>query len=341
LKVFFKSESNSKVGGGHLQRSIQLAKEFKRTDVEPVFIFSESPEFILKKVRDQGFKTISLAPEQQLLFQEYNKFISEGSAIIFDTDDYRFYSGDLIDQLRTKGVKTACYTVTDNYFISTDYLINPNIISSIHNYNTPSYTEKMLGPEFMIFRDEFRSLPAPEGKGNVKDNLLVIFGNADPNHLTSFFIDVLNNLAIQFKNIKIVAGRLNPDLTNIKKKVSDFKDNIELYIDTQDILNLYLKTDVAITAGGMAMWEMALFYIPQLVIGSSEREIEYTDYLSELGFIHKLGDYKDMIDPAKTARRIEDIMKSNLLEELELDKFRKSIDPLGASKIVSKIIEAE
>lgn len=339
MKVFFKSESNNKVGGGHLKRSIVLAKEFNKKGIESVFIFSESPESVFQIIRDEGFEVITLAVKDQFIFQEYIKFITGDSLIIFDTDDHRFYSGDLINNLRSKGIKTACFTVTDKYFISTDYLINPNIISLKHDYNTPSYNEKMLGPGFMIFRDEFRDLPDIRPREFEDLNLLLVFGNADPHHLTSFFIDVLDNTFLKFNSINIVAGKLNTDLDAIRKETSNFKGNVNLYINTRDILSLYLKTDIAITAGGMAMWEMALFAIPQLVVASSEREIEYTDYLSGLKYVCKLGDYYNMKNPVVIARKMEEIINNDLIRRIDLDSFKKCVNPHGVHRIINKLLE--
>ena len=137
--IFFKSEANSHVGAGHLQRSITLAREFLSHGIESSFIFAESPPSSINKVVGEGFKNFRIEKELQYNYREYLKIIPPYSLIVFDTDDYFFYSGEIINELREHNIKTACFSISDKHYISTDLLINPNIISRILNYSEKSF----------------------------------------------------------------------------------------------------------------------------------------------------------------------------------------------------------
>ena len=80
---------------------------------------------------------------------------------------------------------------------------------------------------------------------------------------------------------------------------------------------MYSETDVAITAAGMAMWEMALFTIPQMVIASSNREKEYSNYLSEMSYIQSLGSFSEIPSSDIMGERISGILKSGNLKKLK------------------------
>ena len=338
--IFFKAEANEAIGGGHLQRAIAIAKECRRFGINASFIFGNSPSSSLNRVKREGFNLFEIAHDKQLIPETYLEILPENSILIFDTDDFHFYSGHLIDQLRNHGIKTACFTITDAYKISTDLLINPNIISRIQNYDTADHTVKLLGPGYLIFREEFRDSILIRNTGEQNNRLILNFGNADANHLTVYFLDVLERIGSLFSRINIVAGILNQDLEKISSRVqSPGNKNIELHINISNISELYRVSNFAITAAGMAMWEMALFKIPQLVIASSKREIEYVNYLSGINYIYSLGSYSTLPAPDDMAKRIEGILQQKALENLRLDAFANEINPRGIMNIIEKIVE--
>lgn len=333
--LFFKAEANSEVGGGHLQRSLALARECYKNGLNVGFIFSESPDSAYEKVKEYGFEIFEIKREHQFDYKRYLKFIKRDSIIIFDTDDHHFYSGRFIEGFRKNGITTACYSITDSYEITTDVLINPNIISQIQNFKVADYTIKLLGPQYLIFREDFRNINVRGRYKNYPSSIILIFGNADINHLSLYFLDVIEDVRTNFSKINIVVGMLNPDLEKIKARIRKIQhQNIELHVNVSNMINIYKETDLAITAAGMAMWEMALFKIPQMVIASSNREMEYVNYLSELGYISKLGSFKQLLGASKMAAKVDNIIDKEI-NKLKLEEFRSVINPNGVVNIVN------
>lgn len=338
--IFFKAEANHLIGGGHLYRSLALANKLREHGVQARFVFSETPKIFRDKVTRAGFDILHVTAEHQMEPGIYSSLIPAGSLIIFDTDDARFHSGRLIDTLRAGGIKTACFTVTDRYPVSTDLLINPNIISKVHHYKTADHTKKILGPKYMLFRDEFRTVQPPERTDAYPVNLLLIFGNSDTNHLTLFFLDLLDELAGHFKKVEVVCGVSNPDIEKIRYLTgSQKKMELTLHIDLNDLVPVYRQTDIAITSAGMAMWEMALFNIRQLVFAAGDREVPYTNYLHNLHYIYKIGAVPEQPVKAKMREKLLDVLENNRLAQLKTDEFRSIIDPTGIDQIIELFIE--
>ncbi|MCF8380984.1 MAG: hypothetical protein K9H49_15525 [Bacteroidales bacterium] len=334
--VFFKAEANNKIGSGHLQRSLALASELANRGINASFIFADSEVSQVKKVEDAGFFVHKLKKKDQFKAERYLTFLPKNSLIVFDTDDERFYSGQLIDNLRLNLIKTACYSITDLHKISTDIFVNPNIISQNHQYKTESYTKKLLGTQYLIFRKEFRDQKPKRNSFRNSSNLLLILGNADPNHLSLYFLDVLEKIGDIFSKINLVVGLLNPDLEKIKSRLAEINNlTISMHIDAKNMIDLYSETDLAITAAGMAMWEMALFSIPQMVIASSEREKEYSKYLSELNYIVSLDSFSEIPEPDEMAGKLVTILNSDSLKKLKTEEFKNSIDPNGIKNIIA------
>jgi len=337
--ILFKAEANSKVGGGHLFRCLELARLCKQRGEEVGFIFTESSQNIINRVARLGFKIFNIENEKQYTINAYLRFIQSNYLIVFDTDDYRLYSGKLINDLRSNNIKTACFTITDKFEITTDLLINPNIVSQLHKYKTASYTNKLLGPKYLIFRDDFLQNNPKLNISGKNINMFLYFGNADNNHLTLYFLEILKNFKRLFEKIIVVAGSLNSDIMLIKEIISEFKEvQIELHVDTDNISRLYEECNLAITSGGMSLWEMALFNVSQMVVSSSSREKEYVKFLSALGYILNLGHFNELPSKRQLSKNISEFVVKEKFRILKTEEFKNCINPFGKYKIVNSFL---
>jgi len=334
--ILFKAEANEKVGGGHLHRCLSLAEVCNNLGFKVRFIFADSDNSYINKTKNLGYKIHFLQIKEELNPKTYIDLTPSHSLILFDTDNPAFYHGKLISTLRKNHIKTACFTISDKNEISTDILINPNIISHKHSYNTPRTTLKLLGPNYFVLNKHFSSVKYLKRRIEKPLNLLIFFGNADNQNITKFFIPIIIKSRQLFNEINIVIGSLNPDIEFIRKliKLNNSRSiNLHMNINTRSMINLYNKTDMAITSAGMAMWEMALFGISQLTIATSSREIEYSDYLSELGYIKKICDYNNLLNSDALVTLLHEIIESGELESLNTIKFQSIINPNGVKEI--------
>ena len=334
--IFFKAEANNQVGGGHLHRCLSLADECINAGFDVGFIFADSSISSHEKVIKLGYRIHLIPKQHQLDLETYLEFVPEYSLVLFDTDNPVFYTGELISNLRINNIKTACFTISDLNKISTDILINPNIISKTHTYLTPKSTKKLLGPPYLIFNKEYKAINTKKKPFNYPLNLLLFFGNADTHHLTKYFIRIIDSLESYLRKVVIIVGSLNSDIEEINdfiKNIESVEINLHINISTNKIIQLYQETDIAITSAGKSMWEMALFYIPQIVIASSPRETTYTDYISKLKYIHKLCNYTELPTSKMMEAKIIKILESRKMETLKTKEFCSIINSDGVKLI--------
>ncbi len=335
--IFIKADANPVIGGGHLHRCLSLAELLsENTNVE--FIFSETSEHLMKKV-SENFKIHIIEKNNQYSSSAYLSIVPPKSLIIFDTDNPAFYSGELINNLQKNNIKTACFTISDKDKIDTDILINMNIVAFKHNYKTSDKTLKLLGPQYLMFNSVFlKSIPSK--KQNHQKNLLIFFGNADPNGLTKKITDNLSIFEKYFDKIIVIVGNLNKDKEIIENKINESKNNkvkISDNISPDKMFEIYSNTDVAICSAGMTMWEMALFEIKQIVIPASQREIEYAEYLNDLNFICSPFNFQNL--PNNNFKNIfEKIFENNYLNNLKTKEFKNNINLMGIKKIANTIL---
>lgn len=336
---YFKAEANSKIGGGHLHRCLAIAKKCRSLKVHAEFIFSNSSPDFIKKVSDEGFKYHIIKESQWNSVEIYKKIIHEHSILVFDTDDSKYFGRELNEDFNTNGIKTACYTITDQYEIWSDIIINPNIIAFTHEYKTKPGAITLLGPEYMIIRDEFiGTIPNPKNTDK-KKNVLITFGNADVSSLTLYVLPQLQGLEEHINKCIIIIGPLNRDSKKIKEILASLDNiKIDLYENVSNMIPVYKEADIAITSAGMGMWEMSLFKIKQLVIASSPREVSYVDYMDKLGYIKKIGTYDQLPDKGEIQSIIRQAIHYNS-PEFKLEEFRELLNPYGAELLIKRMKE--
>ena len=335
---YFKAEANSKIGGGHLHRCLAIAKKCRSLKLQAEFIFSDSAPGFIKKVAEEGFKYHIIKESQWNSIEIYKKNIPEHSLIVFDTDDPKYFERALNEEFNRNGIKTACYTITDQYEIWSDIIINPNIIAFTHDYKTKPGAITLLGPEYMIIRDEFiGTQPNPKNTGT-KNNILITFGNADVSSLTGYILPHLQGLEQYINECMVVIGPLNKDSKKIKEIIASLDNiKIDLYENVSNMISVYMKADIAITSAGMGMWEMSLFEIKQLVIASSPREVSYVDYMDKLHYIKKMGTYDQLPDKTECQSTIKQAINNSL--EFKLEEFRELLNPNGAELLIKRMKE--
>ena len=336
MKFYFKAEANSKIGGGHLHRCIAIAQEVLIQGHQVAFIFANSNSESIQKVKNLDWEVHELEQSEELQYQAYTRFVAKGSFLLFDTDNHLFYSGLLIDNLREANIITACYTITDQHPISTDILVNTNVISKTHRYQTSGYTQQIIGSEYLIFNTQFRSNPNFKSANDSSTNALVFLGNADFNQITTRVMKALDDGNLAVSKVHLLIGGLNPNANTIQELAKQMSYPIEIHQNVTDMKSLYAQTNVAITAAGMSMWEMALYQIPQIVIASSDREKTYTSYLANHKYIHLLGDYIQPDSFFGLNATLNQVLTKN---KLDLTGFKELLDPNGIQKMVSKFIE--
>lgn len=330
--IAFRVDCNNKIGGGHLNRCISLANEILLAKIKFIFILDDSSsQYAFDLLQKLNYQYHIIPSNKRYAPSAYLEIVSKNSLVVFDTDDHNYYSGDLIEALRCNFIKTACFSISDKHPVSTDVLINPNIISQKHNYSLSEYTETLLGPQHMIFSKNFRTLTIK--KKPLQNSLLIIFGNADPQSLTLFFLEFTEFFKTIFTNITVVVGALNKDIEAIKATCKE--ENIEIHINTSDMVSIYEKTTAIISSAGMTMWEAALYEIPQVIVPSSGRELEYTIYLSDLSYISYFPQSLCLESKSDIKHKLSSYLSQSNTKLLE---FKNEINPKGIQTIIDKLI---
>lgn len=290
MKIAVRADGGNQIGIGHIMRTLVLAKELAKTN--DVFyickISKESPEKYSKGieiVKKSGFniKTIS---ETNIL--DELKFIKADCLI---TDSYDV-DEDYFNNTKKMFEFTGYIDDLNLYNFNVDFIINQNIGSENYKYNTNKDTKLFLGTDYIMLREEFRNASFNLNINKKVKNIMITVGGSDSNGITNRIYNYIKDLSFEF-HIIIGPSFKKENIQSLIKLIKKGHRNIKLHIN-EKIINVMKKCDVAISACGSTLYELAILGIPTLGIIVSDNQ-ELTAYkMEQRNIIFNLGWYNEL-----------------------------------------------
>lgn len=282
------------------------------------------------------------------MFEELNQLISiikNESIDILITDSYSFDQAYLLELKRVVGKLVSIHDFAPFPFPS-DLVINGNIYAPDLEYSPlTANTKFLLGTKYLLMRDEFSGLAERSLKKEVK-NILVTTGGGDPLNLTPKIVESIGLLdgfpVSKFfdrdkLHLDIVIGPVFNNLKQIVETVQSLDMDISLHFNPGKMSSLMLKCDLAVSAGGSTLYELAAAGTPTLALLQADNQIQGAEALHEKGAIINLGKG----DQVQTDRISESI--AELINDFELRKRmsttgQKLVDGKGVQRCVKEIL---
>lgn len=274
-KIIIRADGSSEIGMGHIMRCICLGKVLNENNIEVLFLTKQNEMVIdlLKnnKIKFKIIKSKSLIDEQN----EIVNIAKEKNIKNLLTDSYGL--NDLYLIYLKKYIKVLI-SIDDNslYNYPNDILINPNIYANDLKFNLSNPNcIKLTGKKYIILREEFRK--NLNYKLNTKiNNILITMGGSDINNYTKVLINYLNDLDFNFN---VIIGKNFTNIDELKKIVNE---KFKLIYNPNNISQIMLKSDLAISASGSTVYELASIGVPTLLIIQSDNQKNIANYFNNI-----------------------------------------------------------
>ncbi len=316
MKVFIITEGGKDIGFGHMTRCLSLYQAFEERGTLPKFIINgdNNIEYLLKNVNYQIFNWLD---ERNKLFE----MVKNADIAIIDS-----YLADIsVYNTLSELVKLSVY-IDDNKRL--DYpkgiVLNGNIHAEKLNYPKKDGITYLLGTRYTPLRKEFWEILEKNIKEKI-ESIMVTFGGDDAKNMTpkilAFLKDKYPNL---IKNV--IIGRSFQNIDEIKK-CADKNTNLSYYPDAEKMKEVMLNSDIAVSAGGQTLYELARVGVPTIGICVADNQLGNIKEWKRIGFLEYAGLYNEN-------NIIADIDK--LLKNLESIKIRESKSKIGRKLIGGK-----
>ncbi len=346
MKIAFRVDAGNITGTGHLMEVVSLIKSLgRRIEFEAIAIVNNYP-LCMEKLKPL-VEHIEVLPDEIPVNNE--------PAILLDflkKNDISVIVMDLLDKpvdyyrALSHGIERT-YVVLDNFVhkeIPAAIVVNFNIAQSQDYYKKAVLydTEYLIGPKYAILDEDLYDIWSE--KAGCRDEVKTIFvnqGGSDPYGLTVKSLEALESLNLQQEIIVVSGGAVTHhhkrELERLKPLL---KGNYKFYenISQQKFFELLAISDIALTAAGNTLYEIAFFGIPSIVICHHENHNRVASEFEKQGAAINLG-IGSTIDRKKILDKIQLLLMNREKRKQLSDHARSLVDGYGTTRFTERIIE--
>ncbi|WP_276373588.1 hypothetical protein [Chryseolinea sp. H1M3-3] len=268
-RLLILTEAGEGIGYGHYSRCLALKQYFDQREIPTeIFLYAKGDETVYSDA-------------------SVRNWILE----LGDINEPKIYSHVLLDSyliplnyigtLKSRFDKVIALDDYHRIDIGPDLIINPNIFGNKVKYNVTA----VGGRDFVILRNSFR-----QGNFKIKikeeiQNILLTLGGSD----TKGLIPILSKILLRFSKskVKIVAGS-DRYAMELGSQFESQRDRLNFFgfVSDEEMKQLMLGADVAISACGQTLHELASLGVPTIGICVGDDQIlNMKEYLT-LGFLN-------------------------------------------------------
>jgi spore coat polysaccharide biosynthesis predicted glycosyltransferase SpsG/RimJ/RimL family protein N-acetyltransferase len=327
MKINFITEGSSTIGFGHLERCRSLYQAFEDRGIIPLFIINgdETTKDLLKEEKHAIYDWMT--EKEQL-----NDMI-KGSDISF-VDSY--LADDDVYEKVSASSKMSVY-IDDNNRL--DYpegiVLNGNIHAEELDYKNHIGQRYLLGTGYSPIRREFREVSDREIRGDA-ESVVITLGSSDVRNMTPV---ILKMLVGEYPEMikKVIVGKGYENTKDIEQ-VSDSRTEIVVAPDAEGMKQIMTGTDMAISAGGQTLYELARTGVPAIVVAVADNQLNNIEGWKKSGFIEYAGWWEDKGILHSISRKVE-LLKKKEIREKKAEAGMALVDGKGAARSVRYCLE--
>ena len=332
-RVVIRVDAHRQIALGHLKRCLALAEGLRTQNVEILFVSmrDEAAESLLRsspffyKFVPEEINSVGDLERTFTLIRSFNA----GSIIVDSYNIDQKYTGFFIKN----GIAVIYVDDLARTDISCHVVVNGLMEAEKVPYEAPV---KLVGRDFLILGKEYWT-PSVTRVGPVR-NILITMGGIDHYDLSTRALQILERHKNDF-SVSVVVGAYYENMASIEAQQKAMYKRVELHVSPESLFPLMDDCDMAVSAGGLTLYELATMGKPVVGIGVWE---------NQYGNVRALGD-RNIIDPiiyvegAAFDSRFEKAIFS--LIDGEKRRFELSsngqryLDGQGAIRVAKRIVE--
>jgi spore coat polysaccharide biosynthesis predicted glycosyltransferase SpsG len=338
MRVRFLPDARAEAGGGHVSRCLAVAEFVREAGGEADFVLGDPPPWTFRAVEAAGFHwSRDLKDAIEARGREHWVVI----------DDYT--RGIEFEQsIRTADARILVLDDVPNRRHDCDVLVDPGgRPEDIGEYSglVPESAAVLAGPRFAPLRAAFaQARRSICGRRSAEQNsplrLWTFFGRVDRQGLLHRSLLALSDPRL--RDLLAVHTVVTGSLIHaecVRSSASRLPDAVVLP-EIQDMAAFLAGMDIALTAGGVGMWELCCLGVPALCAATVANQRRALDTAARLGAIVPLPPPGDL-SPAEIADRLAAFVRSPEARTAAGERARQIVDGTGARRIAAMLNDME
>ena len=304
-RILFRVDGGRELGMGHVIRCLALAQALFSTVPDIAFLMRDHHQGV-EKVKTAGFPVITIPVREDP--DHTAQLIRQYRPGLVITDLYPV-TNTYIERLKSTGVRVICLTGLGRVQVPADIVINGDVR---FRGGHPPVVNKLaarcyLGPGYFILRPQF--LEGGGRRRQISDcvsRVLVTLGGSDPRMLTLRATQALDRVPGDF-HITVVMGpafqRNHAGLENLRW----ISKPVSVVSDADNMAGLMRAADLAITAGGFTLYELAATGTSSVVLCQKTHQEQTAREFEKAGSCVNLG-LEEQVSEDRIAQVVTELM---------------------------------
>lgn len=339
---YIRADANEIIGMGHIMRCISIAEEIQRQGEDVTFIVADlSTMEVLQK---RGFSVICLHSHWNDLETELDVLVrivnsNKSERILVDS----YYVTKRYLRTLQKYTETIYMDDINSFIYPVDKLVNYNIYAVNLGYEE-RYQKENLGTKFALgcmfapLRKEFSGIYRKAKKE--ASRILITSGGTDNYNVIDCILRYLSTYR-WFNDIScyVVVGKFHNNKDKLMKSWGNIQ-NIKLLYDVTHMEKLMEQCDIAVTAGGVTVYELMACGLPSVMYTLADNQHAMAEYMSEKGLIPWVGDIRMDMDGCmhKMVEFLEEFYENRGKREEIGRALQRTVDGKGCERLAEWLL---
>ena len=167
-------------------------------------------------------------------------------------------------------------------------------------------------------------------------NIVVSLGGEDPKNCTLLFLKQYYKL-LKDRKIHIIIGPAHPNKNSIKNFLKSNNLKFIIYINPKKIYNIFKKSELAISAGGTTLYELAALKIFTIALPVENDQIKIINFLKKKKFVEKIDLKQNNL--SKNINVFKRAINDHKYRKKISNNFSKQLSSSGIRLISKKILQ--
>ena len=332
-RILFRVDVGIHIGLGHLQRCVSLAKALQRHGI-PCLFLTGGDGMIPTPVEVSGFTACGIrgvkAGDAADLEQALDMALRHGcDGVVVDSYDV---NADYLDELRSSGLYVVAIDDLARFPFPCQLVVNGGAhAQQLHYGSSSNDTSFLLGTRYALLRPEFWEIPFRAVRDSVR-TVLVTLGAGDPHDLMPRLLDLLDGLPDDFA-VTAILGPFFKNHAEVQRTVSACRRPVRLVDAPRSVHDLMLEADLAVSAGGQTLYELAATGTPTVAVQVADNQSNHLRALAAEGAVRVAGCAGDAGLVDSVGKEVLGLMESSDARKKMAAVGRRLVDGRGAVRV--------
>ena len=327
-------DAGSGTGLGHLHRCLALSEALHQRGARVVFLLSAS-EGDVGRIKRSNFHCDSIANLERggLKDCERTEFSARNYGCRTIVVDSYAVKNEFIEKLRNSGFRVVVINDDTHAPSSAHVVINGGAHAEQLPYESvEGDTQFLLGPRYALLRQQFWNVSTKEIRRAV-NNVLLCVGGDDSLGVMPQLVRQLDTVINKKCTFNVVIGPYFVNRDEIEQIVLPTSRELRCFDEPEDLFDLMMANDVAVTAGGQTAYELVATGTPLLAVALFDNQRLGARALADAGAL-LFSEFSESGQSPNDLSRLFGVLVSDASLRQRLSRTAQSIiDGMGARRV--------